>query len=74
MKLVDDWRKAWRFLSIQINALCASAAVIWTTLNSDQQNGLLSWLGLPPSAYVAGAFGLATIARLIAQPKLEQRD
>lgn len=70
MKLIPEWRLAWRFLSIQVNAICAAAAAIWTTLPADQQTSMLAWLGFSPSAYVAGAFGLATIARLIAQPRL----
>jgi hypothetical protein len=74
VKLIDDWRQAWRFLSVQINAVCAAAAVIWTGLPGDQQTSMLAWLGFKPSAMVAAAFGAATIARLIAQPALYPRE
>lgn len=68
--MIDNWRDGWKFLSIQVHAVCAAAAVIWTTLPSDQQTSMLALLGFEPSAYVAGAFGIATLARLIAQPSL----
>ena len=70
MKFIANWRDAWKFLSIQVNALCAAAAAIWTTLPGDQQTGLLAWVGFKPSAMVAAAFGASTLARLIAQPAL----
>lgn len=63
MRLVDDWRAAWRWLSVQIAAL----AVLWGILPPDQQAAILDFVGVPASR-VPAVLGLAVIAgRLLAQ-------
>ena len=64
MKLIPEWRKAWRMLSVQIGAL----AVLWVALPADTQASVLSLLGIDPKN-LPGLIGLAVIlGRLVAQP------
>jgi len=64
VKLIPEWRKAWRMLSVQIGAL----AVLWVALPADTQASVLSLLGIDPKN-LPGLIGLAVIlGRLVAQP------
>ena len=66
MKLIPNWRRAGRMLSVQIAAL----AVLFGALPVDQQAALLALLGIGPERMPA-LLGLAIIvARLVAQPKV----
>lgn len=63
MKLIDDWRDAWRLLSIRI----AGVAVVFGALPSDQQQSILELLHVPLER-VPAVLGLVFIAgRLWAQ-------
>lgn len=68
MTLVDDWRRAWRWFSVQV----AAAAVLWGVLPADTQAAMLQAVGVP-SERVTAILGVAFIvARLLAQqPKQE---
>jgi|DEB19_MinimDraft_2_1074335.scaffolds.fasta_scaffold06097_3 hypothetical protein len=64
MRLIPNWRRAGRMLSVQIAAL----AVLFAALPVDQQTAILALLGLAPER-IPGVLGLAIIvARLIDQP------
>lgn len=64
MKIIPNWRRAGGMLSVQI----ATAAVLFGTLQPDQQAAILALLGLAPER-IPGVLGLAIIlARLIDQP------
>lgn len=64
-KLITDWRRAWRLLTVQIGAI----AVLWVALPADTQAAVLGLLGIE-ERHLPGLIGLAVIAgRLIAQPK-----
>lgn len=66
MKLIPNWRKASRMLSVQI----AAAAVLFGALPVEQQAAILSLLGVGPERMPA-LLGLAVIvARLVDQPKV----
>ncbi len=68
MRLIPEWRKAWRMLSVQI----AAFAVIFGALPMDTQAAVLGLVGLEPSR-LPGIIGLLVIAgRLWAQPKVRQ--
>lgn len=65
MKLIENWRRSWRMLSVQV----AAAAVAWSALPADAQAAVLGALGVEPSR-VPGIIGaLVIVARLISQPK-----
>ena len=63
MKLIDNWRDAWRMLSVQVAAL----AVVWGALPIDQQAAILALFGVGPER-VPLVIGLAVIvARVVSQ-------
>jgi hypothetical protein len=65
MKLIQNWRQAWRMLSVQV----AAVAVGWGLLPPDQQAALLAFVGIGPER-VPAVLGLLFLAgRLIDQPK-----
>ncbi len=66
MKLiVDDWRRAWRWLSVQV----ATAAILFGAMPVDQQGALLEWVGVPAERLPA-VFGLLfLVSRLVPQPR-----
>lgn len=68
MKLIPNWRKAWRMLTIQIGAL----ALLWVALPAETQAAVLAALHIDKQ-YLPGIVGLAVIiGRLIAQPKAQE--
>lgn len=63
-KLVSNWKRSWRWFSVQAMALQGTAATVWA-VNPDDVRATF------PSEYVAGFFivvsVLALIGRLISQ-------
>lgn len=68
MKLIPNWRRAWRMLSIQL----AAGAVLFGALPADQQTAILQWLGLTPERIPAALGALFIITRLVSQPKTRE--
>ena len=66
MKFIDNWRQAWRMLSVQL----AAAAILFGVLPPDQQAALLGVLGLQPEHVPAALGALFILARLIGQPAI----
>lgn len=62
-ELIPDWRRAWRFLSVQI----AAAGVIFGSLPSDTQAAMLDAVGLPASRLPAILGLLVLVGRLVSQ-------
>lgn len=68
MRLIPEWRRAWRMLSVQIAAL----AVLWVALPADAQASILGAIGID-AADLPGVLGaLMIVARLVAQPKVRE--
>lgn len=68
MKLIPNWRRAWRMLTVQIGAL----ALLWIALPAETQAAVLHALHIDRQ-YLPGIVGLAVIiGRLIAQPKVQE--
>lgn len=66
---IPNWRKAWRMLSVQINAL----AIVWIALPEAKQSEVLSMLpGLTANDVAGLLVALGIVGRLIAQPKVQQ--
>lgn len=63
MKIIRNWRKAWRMLSVQLAALIVAVAAAEPFLPQLREV-------LPPNWY-AFAAGAVIVARLVAQPKVE---
>lgn len=67
MKLIPEWRQAWRMLSVQV----ASLAIVWGALPVDQQAAILALFGVGPER-VPLFIGLAVIvARVVSQQKAD---
>lgn len=67
-RLISDWRRAWRFASVQMALL----AIAWGLAPVEYQAALLQALGVPPER-VPAALGVAFIvARLLAQREGDQ--
>lgn len=65
MKLIDNWKKAWRMATVQI----AAGAVAFGSLPPEVQSAMLGAIGLPASAAPAVLGVLLIIARVVDQPK-----
>lgn len=66
MRLIPEWKRAWRMITVQIGAL----AVLWAALPADTQAAVLRLLGID-AQHLPGFVGVAVIlGRLIAQPKV----
>ena len=64
MMLIQQWRRAWRLLSVQV----AGAAVVFGALPADTQASMLDMVGLPPSRLPAVLGLVLILARLVSQP------
>ena len=65
MKLVYNWKKAWRMASVQV----AACAVGFGALPAELQTALLEAIGLPAASAPAVVGALLIAARLVEQPK-----
>ena len=67
MKLIPEWRRAWRMLSVNFGAL----ALVWLALPAEAQATVLRMLPWMTEERVAGLLILlAMLGRLVAQPKV----
>ncbi len=64
LKLVPEWRKAWRWFSMQSMALVVALLGSWAALPDDLKSGLPGWVVPSVSAAVL-FFGMA--GRLVKQ-------
>lgn len=82
MKLIDDWKKAWRFSSVRLGAL---GTAITSTLVAFPDAALAAWNLLPPVMQQAfpdrymplvgvAVFAMALLARLIRQDSLRDGE
>ncbi len=60
MKLIPDWRQAWRMFSVQV----AGLAIVWGALPVDQQAAILALFGVGPER-VPLFIGLAVIVACV---------
>ena len=70
MKLIPNWRKAWRMLSVQANTINVAVLAGWSSLPDRMQDAI------PVYVIVGLAIGLlvlGTIGRLIAQPAVDTK-
>lgn len=71
MILIEDWHKAWRFLSVKATAVAAGLWSGWLMLTQEQQLSIAQMLGFDPAKIAPlMAFGTIALARIIAQPAL----
>lgn len=68
MKLIPNWRRAWRMASVQI----ATLAVGWGLLPPDTQAALLAAIGVPAERVPAVLGAIFLLLRLVDQPKVRE--
>jgi hypothetical protein len=44
VKLIDEWKNAWRFLSVQIPAAGAAITLAWSQLPADWKSAIPTWM------------------------------
>lgn len=80
--LIENWREAWKMLSVQIQAIWGAACAVYIAMPPDQQKLLLAACGITPEgvaaavfvAQVSAALAATTIAaRVVAQPSLRPK-
>lgn len=64
MNLINNWRSAWRMLTVQI----ASIGILFGLLPPDTQAAMLEAVGVPASRVTAALGVLILLGRLVAQP------
>lgn len=68
MKLVDNWKSAWRWLSVHALAILAALPFVWPQIPPEVQ----AWIPDEWRPYIVAAIALGGIAgRLIPQTKVE---
>lgn len=73
MKLIENWRHAWKFSSVQVAACGVALPPAWLALPQEQRDAVLGFLGLSGSAaLISGIFGLIVAVRLVRQGSLDQ--
>jgi hypothetical protein len=78
LKLIPDWRSAWKYLSVKFSLIWAALAAAWLLMGDAGQATMLSWLpfglgGKGPEITVLIAFLSITWSRLKAQPALDAK-
>lgn len=69
LRLVRDWRRSWRWLTMQLSTLGATGAAVWVTLNEEQQRSILALLGVDAGTLAAITFAAIAVGRLVDQSK-----
>lgn len=71
MKLIKNWREAWKMHTVQIFAMLIAAPLVWDTLPMDWKASIppewLKWITL-----VCGIIGI--YARVRPQPSIKKED
>lgn len=68
MRLIPNYRRAWRMASVQIAGLIAA----WAVLPPEAQAAAVSLIGVPPDKVPGILAVLLIVARLIDQPKVSK--
>lgn len=68
MKLIKEWRRAWRFFSVQ----AAAVAVILGSMPIEAQSAVMGVFGVGPERMPAALGIVLILARLIDQSKVRE--
>lgn len=72
MTLIEDWRAAYRFLSVRASAVSGVALIAWIATPADQQHAVLAVIGMDTPAVMALiGFIVVVLGRVIHQPPKE---
>lgn len=65
--LVDDWKAAWRWFSVNLSVLGAATCGAWLLMPADTQAAIVEKFGLEPAWVPLFGFLSVIVGRLIAQ-------
>lgn len=72
MRLIEDWRHAWRFASVWASGVGFSVLTVWTIMPPAVRDVVPDWIEVIVGAVL---FGGVLLARVTDQPKIrEKRD
>ena len=71
MKLIPNWRKAWRMFSVQAQAIALALAGAWQAVPEDIRNVVPGWV---PITLLALILVGGIVGRLISQPKVHDHE
>lgn len=70
MKLIDEWRQAWRYTSVWASGVGIGALTAWNMMPAAVREAVPDWI----EAIVGGGlFALVFLARVTAQPKAQEK-
>lgn len=70
MRLVDDWRDAWRFTSIWASGAGLGALTVWNMMPAAVRGIVPDWIEVVGGIAL---WGVVIVARLAPQPKLQEK-
>lgn len=68
MKLIPNWKKAWRMFSVQAQILSSAILVMWNSLPTNLT------IGINPVYVVVPVLVFGTIGRLIQQDSVDDKE
>jgi len=71
VKMVHNWRRGHRMLSVQLAALGATLSFAWLALPEDAKAGVLASLHIEPTSVSLMTFVAIILGRLVSQPAVE---
>lgn len=73
MKLIENWRQGWRFLSIRLGVIGIAAPQVWGQIPQEQREAVMDVFGLKGmAALVSLLFALVVAVRLIQQSNVKK--
>jgi hypothetical protein len=70
MKLIEEWRQAWRYTSVWASGAGIGVLTAWNMMPMAVRDQVPDWM----EALVGGVlFGLVFLARVTAQPKAQEK-
>ncbi|MFY8038878.1 MAG: hypothetical protein ACOVN4_04335 [Bosea sp. (in: a-proteobacteria)] len=69
-QLIPDWRRAWRWWSVQASALI----VVWVAMPPDAQAALVALFGVPAEKVPGILAALGVVGRMLQQPARKGDD
>ncbi len=70
MKLIEEWRQAWRYTSVWASGAGIGVLTAWNMMPIAVRVRVPDWI----EALVGGVlFGLVFLARVVAQPKAQEK-
>jgi hypothetical protein len=73
-KLIPEWEKAWKMLSVQGMAVMGVLTTVWLSVPDEDRSALASMVGINPGYLIVLGLLVNVYLRLRPQPKLHPED